>query len=217
MKWGGPNELERFTATLQRVFPIRGSIRRQRAHPCRPRTPCGEYLRRFWHPVALASELEDLPLLIRVFGEDRVLFRDLSRRVGLLHRRCSHRLASLEFASIEERGIRCCLHGGLYDIDGTLLDAPAEPANTPLLKAVRQGAYPGHEYKGLIFAYLGPPDEKPVFPIYDTFEIPDDEIVPYACDFPCKSHEMKSGCDRRTLRLDETQPAIDLERSPHRR
>lgn len=150
-----------------------------------PRTPCGEYMRRFWQPVAMSSELEDLPLLIRVLGEDLVLFRDRSRRIGLLHRHCSHRLASLEYGTIEARGIRCCLHGWLYDIDGALLEAPAEPANTPLLKTVRQGAYPVHEYKGLIFAYLGPPAEKPIFPIYDTFEIPDDEIVPYACDFPC--------------------------------
>ncbi len=35
-----------------------------------PGTPCGEYLRRFWHPVALSSQLHDLPLAIRILGED---------------------------------------------------------------------------------------------------------------------------------------------------
>ena len=36
----------------------------------RPGTPGGEYLRRFWHPVALTSEVTDVPLLVRVLGED---------------------------------------------------------------------------------------------------------------------------------------------------
>jgi hypothetical protein len=33
------------------------------------------------------------------------------------------------------------------------------------------GAYPTHEYKGLVFVYMGPPDKRPPFPIYDTFEL----------------------------------------------
>jgi hypothetical protein len=41
-------------------------------------TPCGEYLSRFWLPVALTSQLTDLPLALRVMGEDLVMFRDLS-------------------------------------------------------------------------------------------------------------------------------------------
>jgi len=49
-------------------------------------TACGEYLRRYWQPVALTSEVEDVPRLIRVMGEDLVLFRDKSQRFGLVHR-----------------------------------------------------------------------------------------------------------------------------------
>ena len=29
-----------------------------------PGTPCGEYLRRYWHPIALASELGARPRLV---------------------------------------------------------------------------------------------------------------------------------------------------------
>ena len=43
-------------------------------------TPVGEYLRRFWHPVAYLSELGDVPLRIRALGEDLVAFRDKSGR-----------------------------------------------------------------------------------------------------------------------------------------
>ena len=150
-----------------------------------PKTPAGEYLRRFWHGIATSSELGDLPLLIRIMGEDLVLFRDKSARIGLLKKHCSHRRASLEYGRLEERGIRCCYHGWLYDVDGRLLEAPAEPPDAPLYKSVRQGAYPVKEYKGLIFAYLGPPERTPEFPIYDTFEMPGTEMVPYTCTFPC--------------------------------
>ena len=35
-----------------------------------PGTPCGEYLRRFWQPVCFTDELRDLPIRVRILGED---------------------------------------------------------------------------------------------------------------------------------------------------
>ena len=151
----------------------------------RPGTPGGEYLRRFWHPVALASEVGEIPLLVRVLGEDLVLFRDLSGRYGLLHRHCAHRQASLEYGRCETRGLRCCYHGWCFDVDGTLLEAPAEPANTPLRAKVRQPAYPVVVRNELVFAYLGPPGHQPPFPVYDTFDLAGTRRVPYRADYPC--------------------------------
>src|SRR5512134_3602112 len=87
-----------------------------------PGTPGGEYLRRFWHPVAFSHELRDLPHRVRILGEDLVLFRDCSGRTGLLKLHCCHRLASLEYGLVSERGIRCCYHGWLFDIDGRILE-----------------------------------------------------------------------------------------------
>ena len=40
-----------------------------------PGTSCGEYLRRYWHPVALNSEVSTTPLQIRILGEDLVIFK----------------------------------------------------------------------------------------------------------------------------------------------
>ena len=150
-------------------------------------TPCGEYLRRFWHPVAMTSELGERPKLIRILGEDLVLFRDKSARIGLVHRRCPHRRASLEYGVSEERGIRCCYHGWLFDVDGTTLEVPGQPEEVQkrICKNVTLGAYPVKEHKGLIFAYLGPPELIPPFPIYDTFELPNQELVPYKAPFHC--------------------------------
>ena len=152
-----------------------------------PGTPCGDYLRRFWHPVAIASEVRGLPIALRILGEDLVLFRDRADRFGLVHRRCPHRQASLEYGTCEQRGIRCCYHGWHFDIDGTLLEAPGQPeaAQARLKSRVRLGAYPAFEYKGLVFAYMGPAEVLPEFPIYDALELPDMEMVPYKAPFRC--------------------------------
>jgi hypothetical protein len=40
-----------------------------------PGTPGGEYLRRFWHPVVRSDALQDLPVRVRILGEDLVVFR----------------------------------------------------------------------------------------------------------------------------------------------
>ena len=137
-----------------------------------PGTPAGEWLRRFWQPVVSSEELKDLPKAIRILGEDLVIFRDHSGQIGLLELHCSHRGTSLEFGQIEERGIRCCYHAWRYDVDGTILETPGEPAESTLKDRLRHGAYPTLEYKGLVFAYMGPPDERPDFPVLDMLELP---------------------------------------------
>ena len=147
----------------------------------------GEYLRRYWQPVALAREVTDLPRLISVLGEELVLFRDKSGRFGLVHRQCPHRRASMEFGVCEENGIRCCYHGWLFDIDGAILEIPGQPENISdvVRKQARLGAYPVREYRGLVFAYLGPIDRMPEFPVYDTLEIEGQTLVPYRADYRC--------------------------------
>ena len=69
-----------------------------------PGTPCGEYLRRFWMPVAMTDQFTDRPYRIRILGEDLVLFREKGGRLGLVHLHCAHRNMSLEFGIIEEGG-----------------------------------------------------------------------------------------------------------------
>src|SRR5437868_8882184 len=143
-----------------------------------PGTPCGEYLRRFWQPVVLSQELGDLPRRLRIMGEDLVAFRDHSGAAGLLELHCPHRGTSLEFGLVGEKGIRCCYHGWLFDIDGAILETPGEPADSTLKDKLCHGAYPTHEAHGLVFAYLGPPDEKPPFPIYDRLIRPGYGVTP---------------------------------------
>jgi nitrite reductase/ring-hydroxylating ferredoxin subunit len=150
-----------------------------------PCTPSGEYLRRFWQPIAMTSMVGELPLRIRRLGEDLVLFRDGSGAYGLLHLYCAHRNTSLEYGIIENAGIRCCYHGWLFAPDGTILETPGEPETSSIRRTHCQGAYPVVEYHGLIFAYFGPAASMPPFPVFDTMQLPDDTMVPLLIPVPC--------------------------------
>ena len=132
-----------------------------------PDTPAGEYLRRFWQPVAYCHQLTDLPLRVRIMGEDLVVFRDKGGKIGLLELHCNHRGTSLEYGKIEHHGIRCCYHGWLFDVDGRILEMPLEPPDSTLKDRLYHGAYIVREYSGIVFAYMGPPDKIPEFPMFD--------------------------------------------------
>jgi hypothetical protein len=68
-----------------------------------PGTPAGELLRRYWHPVAIASDLsaENPTKFVRILGEELVLFRTPKGEAELLEDRC--RIAALRFATAEWR------------------------------------------------------------------------------------------------------------------
>jgi phenylpropionate dioxygenase-like ring-hydroxylating dioxygenase large terminal subunit len=153
-----------------------------------PGTPCGEYLRRFWQPICFADDLRNLPMRVTILGEELVAFRDLGGRVGLLELHCPHRGTSLEFGLVSDRGIRCCYHGWRFDVDGTILETPGEPASSTLKDRLCQGAYPVHESNGIVFAYMGPPDRQPPFPAYDSFTRAGHRAIPgqkyfYPCNW----------------------------------
>src|SRR5262245_55480533 len=160
-----------------------------------PGTPCGEYLRRFWQPIVFSHELEELPVRLQIMGEDLIAFRDHSGRVGVLELHCSHRGSSLEFGQISERGIRCCYHGWLYDVDGKFWENTGEPEDSTLKERLYHGAYPSHLYKGLVVVYIGPPDKKPEFPVYDTYDMPGYRPwVGLRHMLPCNWLQIKENC-----------------------
>jgi phenylpropionate dioxygenase-like ring-hydroxylating dioxygenase large terminal subunit len=45
---------------------------------------------------------------------------------------------------------------------------------------VWQGAYPTHELAGLVFVYMGPPERRPAFPLYDSYEVKGSTLMPAA-------------------------------------
>ena len=135
-----------------------------------PRTPMGELLRRYWHPVAPSAELneENPTKRVRLLSEDLVLFRSASGNLGLVEPHCAHRKANLFYGIPEPEGIRCMYHGWLYDETGACLDQPSEPEGSRFKEKIRLKAYPVQELRGLIFAYLGP-EPAPMLPRWDLF------------------------------------------------
>ena len=132
-------------------------------------TPCGELLRRYWHPVAAAGELtEEKPIkAVKILGEELVVYRDKRGQHGLVGEHCPHRLASLAYGRVDDEGIRCPYHGWKFDGTGKCLEQPAEPANSTFKDRIKHVAYPVETLGGLIFAYLGP-EPQPLLPRWDV-------------------------------------------------
>lgn len=156
-----------------------------------PGKPVGELMRRYWLPVALSSMATTTPQKVRILGEDLVLFRDGSGRVGLLLPRCAHRGTTLYYGKVDEHGIRCCYHGWQFDVEGRCIDQPCEPDGGLHKHKVRQPWYPVQERYGLVFAYMGPPEKQPVLPRWDIFENPEpgEEVVGFLTSY----HEPEDG------------------------
>lgn len=130
-------------------------------------TPAGQWFRRYWICVSRTEDLKEIPLALKILGEELVLFRDLEGRMGLVGLHCSHRGSSLEYGDIEERGIRCPYHGWLYDVEGNCLEQPAEPKESMFYQKIKHLAYPVRELGGLLFAYMGPDrNDPPPLPRY---------------------------------------------------
>ncbi|HEX9446053.1 MAG TPA: aromatic ring-hydroxylating dioxygenase subunit alpha [Candidatus Binatia bacterium] len=134
-----------------------------------PGTPAGNLLRRYWHVVAAAAELtsENPKKRVRVLGEDLVLYRNRRGEYGLVGEHCSHRGVSLFHGFVEDDGIRCAYHGWKYDACGSCLDQPFESPEVRYKDEIRHPAYPVVKSAGLLFAYLGPPEKRPLLPRWD--------------------------------------------------
>ena len=132
-------------------------------------TAMGNLLRRYWHPIAAATQLDENPVKrVRLLGESLVLYRDRKGQMGLISDTCAHRRVNLAYGIPEFEGLRCCYHGWLYDETGQCLEMPAEPEDTTFPSRVKIAAYPVQELCGLIFAYLGPAPA-PLLPRWDMF------------------------------------------------
>ena len=144
-----------------------------------PGTPMGDVFRRYWLPAIRSVDLSEPdcpPVRVRLLGEDLVAFRDSNGRVGLLGEQCAHRRASLFFGRNEECGLRCIYHGWKYDVEGNILDTPAEPAQSMIKHHVKHTAYPTHEVNGMIYTYMGPKAEQPLIPELPWFTLPEGQV-----------------------------------------
>jgi phthalate 4,5-dioxygenase len=140
-----------------------------------PGTPGGNYFRRYWLPALLASEVpvpDCPPVRLRLLSEDLIAFRDTDGRVGVIDEFCPHRRASLFWGRNEECGLRCVYHGWKFDVNGACVDMPNEPPEYGFNNKMRNAAYPTREYGGLVWVYMGPPDQTPELPWLEWARVP---------------------------------------------
>ncbi|MBV9598386.1 MAG: Rieske 2Fe-2S domain-containing protein [Chloroflexi bacterium] len=132
-----------------------------------PGTPMGAFMREYWLPAFAASELPEAdgaPMRLRLLGENLIAFHTTSGKFGLIANNCPHRGASLFFGRNEEEGLRCVYHGWKFDVDGSCIDMPNEPAESDFKNKVKAVAYPTQERNGIVWAYMGPRSAPPPLP-----------------------------------------------------
>ncbi len=142
-----------------------------------PGTPMGQMFRAYWLPALLAEELpenECPPVRVKLLSERLLAFRDSEGRYGLIDEFCAHRGVSLWFGRNEESGLRCPYHGWKYDVTGQCIDVPSEPAESGFCKKVKLKSYPLVERGGVLWTYMGPPDQRPPLPEFEFATVPRD-------------------------------------------
>src|SRR6478672_1146899 len=138
-------------------------------------TPMGDLLRQYWIPALPSYEFAEPdcpPKRMTLLGDNLVMFRDSDGRMGALTEACPHRGASLYFGRNEECGLRCPYHGWKFDVNGTCVDVPSEPAESGYAQKIKLKSYPLVEMGGVLWAYMGPPELQPPLPGFEWGHLP---------------------------------------------
>lgn len=142
-------------------------------------TPMGRALRRYWVPALLESEVSERdgdPVRIEIMGEKLVAFRDTEGNIGILSEFCCHRGASLSLGRNEDCGLRCIYHGWKFAHDGTVLDTPN--VKDPEFKTrFRIKSYQAVTAGGIVWIYMGAPEDKPAFKRYPWMDLPASHLL----------------------------------------
>ena len=155
-----------------------------------PNTPMGDLFRRYWLPALLSDEVPEVdgpPVRARLMSENLVAFRDSEGNVGLVEEACPHRGASMFFGINDRGGLMCIYHGFKFDVTGKCLETPSAMPGSTLKEKVRIKAYPTIESAGIVWAYLGPPEKKPIFRRLDVSMAPGSHVsatkTPVYCNY----------------------------------
>lgn len=113
-----------------------------------------------WYVAALSRQVTGTkPFASVIMEEPLVLFRGPDGRATALRDRCLHRNAALSGGDVFDGCIGCPYHGWTYDATGACITVPSEgPQATPRV-ARRVERFPVVEQDGLVWVYLGDPDD----------------------------------------------------------
>lgn len=123
-------------------------------------------LAQYWYPVAMADEIRDQPVAVKLLDMNLVCYRS-GDKVVIARDLCFHRGAPLSKGWVDNGEIVCPYHGFRYNCEGKCTAVPAHPSSkiSPKLKLI---VYPAVERYGLIWTCLGgAPEQIPAFPAWD--------------------------------------------------
>jgi phenylpropionate dioxygenase-like ring-hydroxylating dioxygenase large terminal subunit len=103
--------------------------------------------------------------------------RDSEGRFGLIDEYCAHRGVSLWFGRNEDCGIRCPYHGWKYDVTGQCTDVPSEPEESGYAQKIKLKSYPLIERGGVLWTYMGPPEQQPPLPEWEFITVPRNQTM----------------------------------------
>jgi 3-ketosteroid 9alpha-monooxygenase subunit A len=135
----------------------------------------GEYqFARGWFMISDAAEVKDVPVPVRFFGEDMVLYRGQSGQIHLVEAYCPHMGAHLglnttsyivrDGEQIQGESIRCPFHGWRFGPDGKCDDIPY---SSFIPKAACLKTYTVEEKAGIIWMWHDPEGLEPDYPLPD--------------------------------------------------
>jgi 5,5'-dehydrodivanillate O-demethylase len=137
-------------------------------HATGPGTLAGRYLRMFWQPICLSTEVEKgRARREQIMSEFVTIYRGASGELHAVADRCPHRGVQLSLGWVQGEEIRCFYHGWKFDGAGQCTEQPAESAG--YASRIRIRHYPVREYLGFVFIYLGE-GEPPELPRYPELE-----------------------------------------------
>jgi len=154
-------------------------------------TPMGDLMRQYWLPLLYSWETEpdDEPKRVRILGENLIAFRDSNGQPGFVAESCPHRGASMFFGRNEEAGLRCVYHGWKFDVEGTCVDMPNEPAESNFKHKIHLTAYKAADWGRITWIYMGPDqDNPPELPKWEWCLLPENQVQHqhkgiYQCNF----------------------------------
>ncbi|MBO9515617.1 MAG: aromatic ring-hydroxylating dioxygenase subunit alpha [Variovorax sp.] len=126
--------------------------------------------RQLWHPVARADDVADMPVAMRLLGEDLVLWRDATGAVHAWADRCPHRGAKLSLGRVIDgeggRQLECPYHGWRFEAGGRCVHVPALPGFVPPATS-RARAHAACEAGGMVWVRLdAPAEDEPPVPVF---------------------------------------------------
>lgn len=110
-------------------------------------------MRRFWHPAAYGSEVEEGRMLQGSLLGERILLVRHQGQARAFMDVCRHKGAAPSLGWLEDGCIHCPYHGWTYDMDGNLVDIPSRPELNGVLK-VDLVRYQCRESAGLVWVSL---------------------------------------------------------------